>query len=62
MSEGKKLRAFRIKLRLSQKELGNLLGTKRWIPYWECGRYPTPPYIWQALEKLENKKKPSNRI
>jgi len=56
MSEGKRLRAFRIKLRLSQKELEDLLGMKRWISNWESGRYPPPRYIWLALAKLENEK------
>jgi transcriptional regulator with XRE-family HTH domain len=56
MSEAKRLRAFRMKLRLSQKELENLLGMKRWISNWESGRYPPPRYIWLALEKLENEK------
>jgi DNA-binding transcriptional regulator YiaG len=45
-----------MKLRLSQKELENLLGMKRWISNWESGRYQPPRYIWLALEKLENEK------
>ena len=56
MSEAKRLRAFRIKLRLSQKELEKLLGMKRWISNWESGRYPPPRYIWLALEKLASEK------
>jgi transcriptional regulator with XRE-family HTH domain len=57
MSEAKRLRAFRIKLRLSQKELEDLLGMRRWISNWESGRYPPPRYIWLAMAKLENEKK-----
>ena len=57
MSEAKRLRALRIKLRLSQKELEDLLGMRRWISNWESGRYPPPRYIWSALAKLENEKK-----
>lgn len=60
MSEAKNLREFRIQLRLSQKELADLLGMKRWIANWERGRYPTPPYVWLALEKLAHAKKVEN--
>lgn len=53
MSDHKKLRAFRMNLRLSQKELANLLGLHSWIPAWEGGSFPPPPYIWRALAKLK---------
>lgn len=53
MTDAKRLRACRTKLRLSQKELANLLGTKRWISHWESGRFQPPPFVWLALEKLE---------
>lgn len=56
MSDGKKLRAFRMKLRLSQKELAEQLGLRAWIPAWEGGSFPPPPFIWVALEKLENQR------
>ena len=57
MSEAKKLRAFRLKLRLSQKELAGILGMKSWIPAWEGGRCTPPPFVWLALAKLENQRK-----
>lgn len=57
MKEGKRLRARRIELRLTQKELASRLGMKRWIPIWECGRNPPPPFIWLALEKLAEEQK-----
>jgi transcriptional regulator with XRE-family HTH domain len=57
MSEAKKLRAFRLKLRLSQKELAGILGMKSWIPAWEGGRGTPPPFVWLALAKLENQMK-----
>jgi transcriptional regulator with XRE-family HTH domain len=57
MSKGKKLKAIRMKLRLSQKELADLLGLQSWIPAWEGGSFPPPPFIWLALAKLENQRK-----
>jgi len=62
MSEGQKLRNSRMKLRLTQKELANLLGLRRWISSWERGQTPPPPYIWRALAKLENDKKLGRRV
>jgi transcriptional regulator with XRE-family HTH domain len=56
MSEGKKLKAIRMKLRLSQKELADLLGLQAWIPAWEGGSFPPPPFIWLAMAKLENQR------
>ena len=61
MTAGNRLRASRIKLGLSQKDLANLLGVKTWIAAWERGRYPPPPYVWRALEKLEDEKKQTRR-
>lgn len=62
MSEGQRLKNSRIKLRLTQKELANLLGLRRWIASWERGHQPPPPYIWRAIAKLENEKKVSKRV
>jgi transcriptional regulator with XRE-family HTH domain len=59
MTDGNRLRAYRLKLRLSQKDLANILGMKSWIAAWESGRDTPPPYVWRALAKLENEKKRS---
>lgn len=56
MTEGKRLRALRVKLNLSQKQLGNLIGMQSWIPAWESGRCAAPPFVWQALARLEEQK------
>jgi DNA-binding XRE family transcriptional regulator len=53
LSEGKRLKALRTKLQLSQKELASLLGMESWIPAWESGRSTPPPFLWVALAKLE---------
>lgn len=59
MTDGNRLRAYRLKLRLSQKDLANILGLKSWVAAWESGRHIPPPYVWRALAKLENEKKRS---
>lgn len=61
MTDGNRLRATRIRLRLSQKDLANLLGLKTWIATWESGRYPAPPFVWRALSKLEDEKERTKR-
>jgi transcriptional regulator with XRE-family HTH domain len=61
MNAGNRLRASRIRLGLSQKDLANLLGMKTWISTWERGHHHPPPYLWRALEKLEDEKKRTQR-
>jgi DNA-binding transcriptional regulator YiaG len=57
MTEGKKLRALRVKLQLSQKDLANLIGMQSWIPAWESGRCVPPRFVWVALAKIEAQKR-----
>jgi transcriptional regulator with XRE-family HTH domain len=57
MTEGKKLRALRVKLNLSQKQLANLIGMQSWIPAWEAGRCAPPRFVWVAMAKLEAQKR-----
>jgi DNA-binding transcriptional regulator YiaG len=56
MSEGKELRALRVKLKLSRKELANIIGMQSWIPAWESGRSTPPPFVWVAMAKLRDQK------
>ncbi len=57
MTDGKRLKALRVKLNLSQKELAKLIGMHSWIPAWESGRCAPPRFIWAAMAKLEDEKK-----
>ena len=53
---GQELKEWRRKWRLSQEELGGLLGVARFsISRWEIGTRAIPSFLLLALEALENR-------
>lgn len=51
------LRARRAALKLSQRELAELLGvSKSTISHWEIGKQKIPPYVALALDALARRK------
>jgi DNA-binding XRE family transcriptional regulator len=52
------LKAWRLRQRLTQKELAKLLGvTPMCVAFWEWGKRRIPPFLPLALEALEHRLK-----